>query len=127
MRTRPSLLLGLCAALVTPGLVACGSSSSTSGTATTVPGAGALAVTAKSFSFTPKEIDVKAGSTATLSLHSTDLAHDFTVKELDIHVAVQGGKTTSKSITFDKPGTYTFYCSVAGHREAGMEGTLVVL
>ena len=25
-----------------------------------------------------------------------------------------------------KPGTYHYYCTIPGHREAGMEGTLVV-
>jgi uncharacterized cupredoxin-like copper-binding protein len=35
------------------------------------------------------------------------------------------GSRTSKTIDL-KAGTYTFYCSVDGHRQAGMKGTLTV-
>ena len=52
--------------------------------------------------------------------------HDFVIDELDVKVALPAGETTK--VTFQAgPGTYTFYCSIPGHREAGMEGTLTVL
>ena len=36
---------------------------------------------------------------------------------------VRGSRTLTLTL---KPGTYTFYCSVPGHRQGGMEGTLSV-
>jgi plastocyanin len=38
---------------------------------------------------------------------------------------VSGGATSQFKVTL-KPGTYTFFCQVAGHRAAGMVGTIVV-
>ena len=38
---------------------------------------------------------------------------------------VSGGGTSKLSVNL-KPGTYTFYCSVDGHRQAGMQGKLTV-
>ncbi len=36
------------------------------------------------------------------------------------------GQTNTIEFTPTKPGTYEFFCTVAGHKEAGMVGTLVV-
>ncbi len=38
---------------------------------------------------------------------------------------VQDGASSDLSLTL-KAGKYTFYCSVPGHREGGMEGDLTV-
>jgi plastocyanin len=39
---------------------------------------------------------------------------------------VDPGETSRVRVRIRKPGTYTFYCTVASHRFAGMKGELVV-
>jgi plastocyanin len=54
--------------------------------------------------------------------------HDFVLEKGGNEVAktdVISGKTVSTSATLDA-GKYTYFCSVPGHRQAGMEGTLTV-
>ena len=91
-----------------------------------VEGARKIEVSASSFAFDPDEIEVKAGEDVAIVLTSTDILHDFTIDELDAHVDVDAGETATGGLRADEPGSYTFYCTVPGHREAGMEGTLVV-
>src|SRR5436309_3524902 len=98
---------GALAALLSSSSVvvaACGSSSHAKTSGTVDPNAPTLDVTAKSFSFTPSQITVKAGTTETFVLHVKDLSHDFTVKELDVHFGGGPGDTAKKTVTFDKPG-----------------------
>lgn len=91
-----------------------------------VDGAREIEVTGTSLAFDPEEITVAAGEDVTIVLTADDILHDFTVEDAEGHVAADAGETASGGLRIDEPGTYTFYCSVEGHREAGMEGTLVV-
>lgn len=89
-------------------------------------GAREVAVTGSAFKFEPAEIRVRAGEDLAIVLTATDLLHDLTIDELDTHVAAEPGKTAKGGLTAPKPGRYTYYCTVAGHRQAGMQGTLIV-
>lgn len=79
--------------------------------------------------FTSTEETAKAGKVTIELINPTALTHDV---EIDSASGQQVAKTsliyegTSTMNTELKPGTYTYYCSIPGHREAGMEGTLVV-
>ena len=52
--------------------------------------------------------------------------HDFTIQGKGFTLPVRPGKSGDKVVSLDKPGTYTFYCSIPGHREVGMQGTITV-
>ena len=96
------------------------------GSSDVAPGAREIEVTASSFAFDPDEIAVTTGEDIAIVLTSTDIVHDLTIDELDAHVVVEPGETDTGGFRAGEPGTYAFYCSVDGHRAAGMEGTLTV-
>jgi plastocyanin len=79
-------------------------------------------------SYNTKVLNAKAGTVTITMTNMSPLAHNVTVAEGN---KVLGATPTfmgaSKTLSLKlKPGKYTFYCSVPGHRQAGMEGTLNV-
>jgi|HigsolmetaAR202D_1030399.scaffolds.fasta_scaffold12933_3 plastocyanin len=55
------------------------------------------------------------------------IPHDVVIEGNGVNERTEVITDGKDSVTAElKPGTYTFYCSVAGHRAAGMEGTLTV-
>jgi plastocyanin/mono/diheme cytochrome c family protein len=76
--------------------------------------------------WTVTEVTAKPGDTIAVNNPGV-IPHDFTVDEWGIADPLAGGAQTTITIPADaQPGTYTFYCSVPGHRQAGMEGTITI-
>jgi plastocyanin len=76
--------------------------------------------------FDPDEITAVAGEDLAIELTSEDMVHDLVIDELGLHVDAGRGETAVGGVRAERPGTYTYYCSIPGHRRAGMEGTLTV-
>ena len=74
---------------------------------------------AKSYRFDPKKIEVDAGSSVTWT-NDDNFTHTVQVDGQDDH-KVERGK--SISLTFDKPGTYHYICTL--HRR-DMDGEVIV-
>ena len=86
-----------------------------------------IAVTAKRFEFSPKEITLKVGETVKLQLTSEDVTHGFFAKPLGIDEVIVPGKTTEVVVTPKVAGRYTTICDhFCGSGHGGMKMTIVV-
>lgn len=74
------------------------------------------------------KLSAKAGKVTIDFKNPSAIAHNVVIEQNGKELAgfepiAEGEESESAEL---KPGTYTFYCSVPGHRQAGMEGTLTV-
>src|SRR6266550_6077650 len=77
--------------------------------------------------FDKTQLEATAGDITIDLTNDSSLQHDVVVEGNGVNEA--SDKITASKTTLSlnlKSGTYTFFCSVDGHRAAGMEGTLVV-
>ena len=79
-------------------------------------------------SYDTKQLSAKAGRVTIIFTNAASLEHNVTVAQGSTQLGATptfGGGTRTLTLNL-KAGTYTFYCSVPGHRQSGMEGTLHV-
>jgi cytochrome c oxidase subunit II len=86
-----------------------------------------IAITAKRFEFSPREITLKAGETVRLELTTEDVTHGFFVKPLGIDELIAPGQPTQVLVTPTTAGRYTTICDhFCGAGHGGMKMTIVV-
>jgi plastocyanin len=137
--------------LASLALVACGgssdssSSAESSGAETTTESSGSGAEAAGGSAGSASALDIEAASSGLAYASNSATAKagkvtvDFTNPQAiphDVAIESSGGEVIGQTETTAEgsdstevelePGTYTYFCTVPGHREAGMEGTLTV-
>lgn len=117
----PIRLLALAGVVVTAGLLAACGSSSPPAASTTVE------VTAREFQFDPNALTIPADQAAEIELTNGGVVeHDITIDAIEFKLFVPIGGTVTGEIGPLEAGTYEIYCSIPGHKVAGMTGTLTV-
>ncbi len=78
--------------------------------------------------FDKQSLEAPAGPVTIAMANPSPLSHNVViegngVEQEGVTVGTTGTSTVSANL---RPGTYSYYCSVLGHHEGGMEGTLTV-
>jgi plastocyanin len=84
-------------------------------------------VTVENTMFVETSLTMTNGEVLGLFVINKDgIEHTFDIDSLGIHVQLPPESTTAVAIKPTGPGRLEFYCSVPGHRDAGMVGTINV-
>lgn len=77
--------------------------------------------------FVPNQITIPADTDVTFRFENKGAApHDFKIDDPEVYSGSLSGGQSSEVVVNLPAGEYTFYCTVPGHRQAGMVGTLIV-
>lgn len=92
------------------------------------PGVVAQTIEGSEYRFDPEELRVNVGETVRITFRNVGiLEHDWSVPDLDVTTAtINAGQEATVEFRPQRRGTYEMICTVPGHRELGMRGTLIV-
>ena len=78
--------------------------------------------------FDRRSLEARAGQVTIAMANPSSVPHNVSIEgdgvDQEGETVGQGGRSTVRAEL--RPGEYDFYCSVPGHRQGGMEGTLTV-
>jgi nitrite reductase (NO-forming) len=87
---------------------------------------GKVEVTASDFKFGPAKLSLAGPGELAVTLKNAGMVeHDITVDGVG-KVYAKAQQTANGTLKFDKAGSYSFYCSIPGHKDAGMVGTIQI-
>jgi uncharacterized cupredoxin-like copper-binding protein len=125
---RRSLRGAAAVAVLGAALAACGGSSSGG---KYVPPKGpvvdSVTIDAGNLYFKPENVAVEAGNVRITMVNVESGAHTLVIEGVPrFELAVNGKGSKDSNVVALKAGDYAFYCTLPGHRSAGMEGDLTV-
>jgi nitrite reductase (NO-forming) len=87
-----------------------------------------ITITASEFKFAPANVQVPLGQKVTFTLDNKGVVeHDMTVQAAGFTLLAKAGQVATGEFAFSNAGVFDFICSIPGHKEAGMKGTLSVV
>ena len=87
-----------------------------------------ITVTGTEYAFNPSTITVKKGEAVTITFKNAGAyPHNFSVADLNVKSkTIQPGAQDTFTFTPTKTGSFAYICTVPGHADRGMKGTLTV-